>query len=374
MQFLLFSILFCGVIYLHFAMAHRAWRAIRGHQSPELDMTYVRMEDYFGHSFRLKLKEWMRLLRPAPGSTAGLTVYDKGNERIFVARGSSYPAGRVEKEILVVEGDFSCGRGCSFEKELMVKGDCVVGDESNLQAVAVDGALTLGEGVSIRRWVDGRKSVVMMADSAAGSRVTSRHSIEFLPGAHAPMLYAPEVFTEGRQDTDVQTDVEPAVIVQVPHGADDARAAHGYDPAKLFAMGGGTYLYHGDLHVTQPLHLRAPLVVRGDFSCARESLLESDLKAHGTVTVGNASVIKGNISSGSDMALKPNTYFLGLLQAGGAMRISRGARGLRNGTPVAAHAEGVVTLESNVVVNGKISSAHRVVAISTPAAWLDSRK
>jgi hypothetical protein len=222
--------------------------------------------------------------------------------------------------------------------------------------------------------VDGRKGVVMMADSAAGARVTSRQSIEFLPGAQAPSLYAPEVFTEGREDEDPPTGVEPVEVVQVPHGAGAGTAAHGYDPAKLFAMGGGTYLYDGDLRVTAPLHLLRPLVVRGDFVCGKESLLEADLKTHGTASVGPHSVLKANVTSGGEMTLKPHTYFLGLLQAGGALRIGRGARGVRNGLPVAAHAEGVVTVESNVVVNGKISSADRVVAISTPVAWLESRR
>ena len=64
------------------------------------------------------------------GSTTGLRIFDKGNERIFVAGGAQYPAGRKEKEILVIEGDFACGRDCDFEKELMVKGNCAIGPDT----------------------------------------------------------------------------------------------------------------------------------------------------------------------------------------------------------------------------------------------------
>jgi hypothetical protein len=78
--------------------------------------------------------------------------------------------------------------------------------------------------------------------------------------------------------------------------------------------------------------------------------------------------------AGGDIVLKPNTYFQGLLHAGGAMRLSRGVRGLRDKLPVAAYAAGVVTMESNVVVNGKVASAHRVVAVSTPVAWLEGAR
>lgn len=374
MQFFLFTLFFCAIFYIHFSVAHRAWRQIKGRQSAELDMGYVRMEDYFGQSFRTKLAGWIKTLPRATNSSTGLRVFDKGNERIFVAGGAQYPPGRKEREILVIEGDFLCGRDCDFEKELMVKGNCSIGQDTQLQALAVDGTLHVGEGVRVRRWVDAVKHLTMGADAVVSSRVTSRTSIEFLPGAQALSLFAPEVFTEGRHESELQIEMAPAVIVQLPHPEKDATAANGYDPEKLFSMGGNTYLYNGNLHLTAPLHLRSAFVVRGDFSCPKESLLEADLKASGSITIGAASVVKGNLVAGGDMALKPNSYFQGLLHAGGAMRLSRGVRGLREKLPVAAYAAGVVTMESNVVVNGKLASGQRVVAVSTPVAWLEGTR
>ncbi len=374
MAFLLFSVLFCVLYYLHFSVAHRAWRQIRGRHSDELDMTYVRMEDYFGHSFRAKLAEWLRRLPRATGSTTGLQVYNKGAERIFVAGTAEYPPRRRETEILVIEGDFSCGEQCRFDKELMVRGDCQIGGDTRLQAIAVDGGLHLGAGALVTRWVDAVRQVTLVEDSVVKSRVTSRTAIEFLPGASALSLFAPEVFTEGRHEANVEVDVAPRVIVQVPHAGDGAAAANGYDPSLMFSLGADTFLYNGDLRLSAPLHLRANLVVRGDFSCPKESLLEGNLKAHGSISIGHASVVKGSLVATGDIVLKPNAYFQGLLHSGGAMRLSRGVRGLREDTPVAAYAAGVLTVESNVVVNGKLASAHRVVAVSTPVAWLEQTR
>jgi hypothetical protein len=374
MAFFLFSLLFCGIFYLHFSVAHRAWRQIRGRQSAELDMGYVKLEDYFGQSFRSKLATWMKILPKASNSTAGLKVFDKGNERIFVAGAAQYPAGRREREILVIEGDFACGRDCEFEKELMVRGNCTIGEDTQLQALAVDGTLHVGEGARVRRWVDAVKHLTVGADAVISSRVTSRTSIEFLPGAKALSLFAPEVYTEGRHESELKIEVAPAVIVQLPHPDRTAEAANGYDPKKVFSMGANTFLYDGDLHLTAPLHLRAAFVVRGNFSCPKESLLEADLKAHGSISIGAASVVKGNLVSGGEMVLKPNTYFQGLLHSGDALRLSRGVRGLRDTLPVAAYGSGVVTVESNVVVNGKVASAMRVVAVSTPVAWLEGTR
>ena len=217
MSFFLFALVFCAIFYMHFSMAHRAWRQIRGRQSAELDMTYVRLEDYFGQSFRGKLAEWIKTLPKATNSTTGLRVFDKGNERIFVAGAAQYPAGRTEREILVIEGDFSCGRDCEFDRELMVKGNCTIGEDSKLQALAVDGSLHVGEGARVRRWVDAVKHLTIGQDAVVSSRVTSRTSIEFQPGAQALSLFAPEVFTEGRHESELRIEMAPSVIVQLPH-------------------------------------------------------------------------------------------------------------------------------------------------------------
>ena len=375
MAFVIFAAIFLVIFYVHFLLAHRAWLAIRGKQSTELDMGYVRLEDYFGQSFRRKLKHWLATLPSATNSTAGLRVYDHGRERIYVAPPVQYPGGRVEKEILVTEGAFACGPNCDFRNELMVKGDGEIGEGTSLQAIAADGALQLGEGVTVRRWVDAVGKLTIGADTAIHSRATSRTAIEFLPGAHAQSLFAPEIATEGRNDESIALSAERGALVQIPHRAGETpRASHGFDPAKLFSMGGGTYFYEGNLDVTAPLHLRAPLVVRGHFSCGKESLLEADVKAHGNITVGAASVVKGNLVADGNLVLKPDVYFQALLRAGGELRLSFGVRGLREKLPVAAHATRVLTLESNVVINGKVSSANRVVAVSTPMAWLQPSK
>jgi hypothetical protein len=371
MAFALFSLVFLALFFMHFALAHRAWLMIRGKQSAELDMGYVRLEDFFGQSFRAKLAGWLKSAPQQQSSTAALRVFDRGNERIFVAGGASYPAGRRETEVLVIEGDFTCGGDCSFERELMVKGDCAIGPDTHMQAVAVDGSLNLAEGTHVRRWVDAAKHLTLGPDVQVESRVTSRSSIEFLPGAKALSLFAPEIFTEGRHDAKLRVEIAPASIVQIPHSDSMKEPAHGYDPKKLFAMGGGTYLYDGDLLVTAPLHVTTPLVVRGVLNCAHESLFEKDVKAHGDMEIGAASVVKGNLIAGGVLQLGPNTYFQGLLHAGGTMRLARGVRGLREKLPVAAYAAGDLIVESNVVVNGKLASARQVKALSTPVAWLE---
>lgn len=368
--FLVFTVTFALVYYLHFSQAHRTLWMLRGIESTELDMNYVRVEDYFGQSFRGKLSEWLRL-PDSPGSTGRMRVIERGPERIFVAGGAQYPDGRSEDVVLVIEGSFSCGAGCEFQRELYVRDDCEIGPGSRLQAIAVDGSLTLGRGVEVRRWVDSKGFLDLHEDCTVESRVTSRTAVRLGAGVRVLSAFAPEVVTEGRRETMVRGELRHSRLVTIPHAAEAAGVpAAGYDPRRLYHMGGNTYVYDGDLHVAAPVRLLAPLVVRGSFSCGEESLLAADIKAEGSIEVGAFSVARGNLVAGGGLTVGEHCFVQALLHAQGRMRLRQGTRGLRDKLPVAAFASGPLIVESNVVFNGKLASASYVEAVSSPVAWL----
>ena len=370
MLFLLFSAGFVLLLYIHFGIAHYMLNDMRGHTSSELDMGYIRIEDYFGQSFRAKVRDWMSLPSTSD-STANLRVIDRGVEKVFVVGSTTYPADRNESGVLIIEGDFNCGVACEFERELMIRGNANIGAGSHLQAIAVDGELELLHNVVVRRWIDAGGAVKIGADATIGSKVCSRKSILFEPGAEAASLYAPEIVTEGRAETIAKLTVEQREVVMIPHAANmKDRKSNGYDPKKLFAMGGGSYLYNGDLKLSAPLHLRAPLIVKGDIHTVRENFFEQDLKASGSIRIGELSVLKGNLISDKNIEVGTDTYFQGIIHAAGELILKNGVRGLRDTTPVVAYSGGTLTVESNVVIHGKLASAARVTAVSTPISWL----
>ena len=200
MLFLLFSIAFIFLLYLHFAVAHYVWNGLRGQSSSELDLGYIRLEDYFGQSFRAKLRDWLSLPSTSD-STANLRVIDRGSEKLYVSGSTSYPAGRKEDAVLIIEGDFNSGANCSFERELMIRGNGKIGSGAKMQAIAADGALEIGSNVVIRRWVDAGGAVTIGANSTISSKVCSRESVLLEAGSSAASIFAPEIVSEGRMDT-----------------------------------------------------------------------------------------------------------------------------------------------------------------------------
>ena len=369
MAFLIFSIFFAGLLYMHFSLAHVVWSNIRGNNSQELDMSYVRVENYFGQSFRRKVRQWLK--GPSETSSTGaMRVVDRGTEKVYVAGSAKYPSNRRERNVLVIEGDFSCGTECSFERELMIEGNAAIGPGTDLQAIAVDGSLKMETGVAVRRWVDAKGAVELIQDCNVKSKVCSGHSIFMGTGCTALSLFAPEIATEGRVEVSTTQPERPGDFVLIPHAANMGnKVFHGYNPRLLYSMGGGTFLYNGDLKLTAPLHVRAPLVVRGNIEVIENCMLETDVKAHGSVRIGEGSILKGNLVSGGNMEIGSRSFFQGVLHSGGEMRLKHGVRGLGK-SPVVAYASETLWVESNVVVRGKLASAERVKAISAPLAWL----
>src|SRR5580693_5893429 len=84
-RFIVFAIIFAGLLYLQFYLAHRQWKKIKGQQTSEIDVGYVRMEDYLGQSFRRKVKEWLQLPSTSSGERERTII--KGREKIRVITG-----------------------------------------------------------------------------------------------------------------------------------------------------------------------------------------------------------------------------------------------------------------------------------------------
>lgn len=368
MLFVLFSIFFIGLLYSHFSLAHMVWAEGRGRNSAELDMDYVRVENYFGRSFRNKVQQWLKL--PYEGSITGaMRVIDRGVEKVIVAAKGMFPEGRRERLAMILEDDFYCGPGCHFESELMVSRDVLVGRGTQLQALACDGAAKLETGVTVRRWLDVVGPLEMQADCKVMSKVCSGHSIYFGPGSEALSLFAPEIETEGRLETSTRSLPEPREVVLIPHAANVTEPVHGYDPKLLYSMGGGAYLYNGSLKLSAPLHVRAPLVVKGSVETMEGSMIEADMKVKGCVKIGELSMIKRNLISDGAMEIGSGSFFQGVLHAGGDIVLKHGVRGLGL-NPVVAYASQMLLVESDVVVRGKLAAGGKVKSISSPVAWL----
>lgn len=364
--FVLFSIVFVALVYAHFLPSYRAWLSSRGEHPADIDPDYVRMEDYFARSFRLKMSEWLKL--PVHETMPdGALMIRKGDEHIRVSGPCVFPAGSESDDILAVEGDFRCGAGCAFNREIQVRGNALIGAGTRLQSIAVDGALLLGEGVTVTRWADSAGEMEIGSDAVVRARATSGALIRMRRGARVGSAFAPIVTTSTRADENevsAEAEIDRLEIPASPgaRSQTDVKRQQGIDPEKLHRLGSDSWLYRGDLNAAAPVHIKASLVVRGDLVLPAGSIVDQHLKARGRISVGQGSVCRGNVVADKEISFGPSSRFQGVVHTGRTLRLGRGVVGGDKGKRVAAYSAGVLALKEDVTVHGKVSSGDHVTA------------
>ncbi len=365
--FIAFAIIFGALVWLHFLWAYRAWRVSRSEASSEIDPDYVRMEDYFARSFRLKVEEWLKL--PVKSAAPdGSRIIMKGRECIRISGSMDYPPQSRSDDILVANGAFQCRAGCTFSREIYARDGAVIGAGSQLQAVAVDGNLTMNANVRVARWADCSGEMEIGANSIVCARATAGKAIHLQEGAQVGSAFAPKVSTAALGSVTAELgEIPEAHALELP-GSDHRAAVKALggsvDAKKLSRLSPECWLYNGDLNLAAPLRLTAKLIVKGDCSLAAASVLEKDLKADGLIEIGERSVCKGNVIAGGDIRFGPSSRFQGVTHAGGSMRLCRGVCGGTRDARVAAYASEALEVEEDVTVYGKLASGDRVIVMT----------
>ena len=370
-RFLIFAIVFAGLLYLQFFLARRQWKKIKGTQAAEIDVGYVRMEDYLAQSFRRKVKEWLKL--PPTSVTDGARTILKGRETIRVTTNADFDAGEHCNDILVIDGDFNCGPNCVFSREILVKGSARIGPGTQLQSIAVEGNLTLESDVRVARWMDSSRELTIGTECLIGARVTSQGAIRLGSGAQAESFYAPQVATLGWDGTFAPNFVRetaklPEIVFTEDMAATEERLYEaGFDVKRLIQLAPDCWLYKGDFRNSTAFRLKSKLVVKGKCEFPDGCILDADVRADGALSIGANSVCRANLTSGGDLSLGPGCRFAGVLHADGSIHLGRGTRGFKDDGLVVAFAGDSLRVERDVAVKGKLAAGGRVIVESAEA-------
>lgn len=362
MTLLIFLVLFTAVVAAHFFFARRAWALLRGAHDTEIDLAYVRRDNWLAQSFRERLAQWTSV--PAAQEHAKFRVFETEHERVIENDQSRSGSRTANSEIYSFSEDFSCPGDAAFAREISVKGNAKIGPQSRLQAITTGGRLEIGYDSRIRRWADSDGEMVIGPGVTIGARATSRYAIRVSERVRAQMLSAPTITTAGYRETAFdQASVPARGALQFPlvrNGEGPQQAPEAGNGDRLLLMEENCVLHRGDLSFSLPVEIRCRLIVLGSFSCPAGSLLHEDIKAEGGLTVGAESLVKGNLVAGGSLALFDGCVFEGLLHAGGDVLLATGVRGVARRGPVAAYATGTLFVESNVAVEGKLAAGQEI--------------
>jgi predicted acyltransferase (DUF342 family) len=370
--FIAFSIVFAVIVSAHFLLAFRSWRVSRQEETNEIDLNYVRLEDYFARSFRFKLSQWLKLSIQS-SNPDGSRLIRKGRECIMISPAADYPPKSTSNDILTVEGSFKCGQDCTFHREILACGDASIGSGTHLQSITADGNLSMGTNVRIARWADSQGNIEIGAKSIIHSRATAGGTLLLKSGTQVQSAFAPLgckseydlSIAEKFDETALPPDEFPACAINADS---ENQSTSGVDPGRLKMLTPDCWIYAGDFKPSKPLHFTAKLIVRGNCDIPSGSILEKDIKSRQSISVGAGCICRGSMVAEKAIVLGPFTRFYGILHAGKTLRLCAGVLGGTEKTNVAAFAEETLSVEKNVIVYGKLASAERVLAVPESTA------
>jgi hypothetical protein len=297
--FLLFSAIFCGWFLLHFAAAGWALSKLKTTFSDEIDMNYVRREDFKPREVR-------------EGRRSGAT--------------------RFADDTLLEEGTV-------------------------IEAVVADASLTLLPRVRVTDFVDSAGEMKIGENCVIEGRATSATAIRLAGGTTVRACCAPEITTRLSEApvagpaSELNSPPSPPVdILEI--------GSHKH----LARLGADTWIFKGDLKSKTPVVLRAKLVVLGSFCAGSGSEIFEDLKVTGNLSLGPNSVCHGKIVGGGDITLGAGCRFEGVLHAAGDLHLGENVRG-EGLQSVVAYAAKRVLLSPGIVIRGKIASDLEIIAL-----------
>ena len=130
--------------------------------------------------FRKQAREWLATSRPA---RAVPYTFQAGSQRVVILGRSHLRAGHALDAILLVQGDFSCGPGCSFLHPVYVSGGAEIGKGSRLKAAAVAGSLVLGPLVGVEDFADAGETIEIRSGCRIAGAAIHGAFLPPLPGS-----------------------------------------------------------------------------------------------------------------------------------------------------------------------------------------------
>ena len=359
--FLTFVLLFG----LSFYFAFREWLRPEDNAPIPVDVEYVRVENYFGTSFRAKMQEWLETAKPLqsaePLQPPVEAILEKQNgERILLLNAGRYGGDREHEELLCCDGDLTVADRSIFLREIYSRGKLETGQSVQLQAVAADRDIILGPDNDVARWVDSNGRIVLRPGTIVHSRVSSQESIQIDAGVHCQSLYAPLIFTSGYKPLAGYTAPEEEALQAVA----DSREGMGIAglPSTVARLAADTLLVRGDLELKPASRVDSNLIVQGTLRSGPDCAFLGDVKA-GMVELGPRNEVSRNLVSGSTLKVGEGCRISKAVVAETNVTLSRGSRVGQPGKMAVVTAGREITLAQDVAIWGKVSAGRSVTTV-----------
>ncbi|MBI3894467.1 MAG: hypothetical protein HY313_00910 [Acidobacteria bacterium] len=370
--YLILLLIFFLFLSLSFSFGAQEWFRPRDASPLPVDVEYVRVENYFGVSFREKMQDWLQTARalPVPESTKlpiRSVLETPEGEKILILSGGRLGSHQEAEEIIYSEEGLlfvepqSCFRG-----QIYVRGKLESGVGVRLRAVVADGDVILGEHNTVAHWIDAQGRILLRKGTTVASRVSSSECIEMESQVSAQSLYAPLVFTAGYRHSScsIAGDIlaTPSVSVLPYQSTNPSEMPAVLKGTRCTRLAMDTWLVQGDLRLPPYSRVESKLVIHGALQSEPDCYLGGDIKAH-CIEFGARNRVLGNVISESEVGVGESSFMGRNLVAETDIVLRSGARIGRPEVFVAVSAGRQIRLESDVAVYGKLAAGYSVLTL-----------
>ncbi len=361
---LLFFLFFSVSLYF----GYQEWRHPIDAVPLAMDVDYVRIENYFGRSFRAKMREWLAEALPdgvaAGDSTTAERRTTPSGEHLLLLPGGRVGNEEGREEIICSAGDLSLAEGAMFHREIYCRGQLETESKVSLQSVAADGNVYLGTDNDVARWVDAHGTITIRNGAVVGSRVSSLVSIELERWVSARSLYAPRICTPSRgayldSRGAMESEDASSIVGGKPRAGGNSSDAKGkpkfLEGVRCTLLAPGTWLVQADLNVPPGSRVEDNLIVKGALTTGSRCVLSRDVKAT-RLLLGERNHALGNLTAEGRLEVGAGSFVARNITAESDVRLATGVRVGRPESLAAVSATGEIVLEQDVAVCGKLSA------------------
>jgi cytoskeletal protein CcmA (bactofilin family) len=306
-----------------------------------------RFESFIDANFRTILAELepkeVRVVQPSSGAAAMLFgPMAEFSDAQFDIKNSTIP------QLLVGGGDLFLPDDLYFESEVFTVGDLTVGNYAGLRAILAHGAICLGLGSVVLRWVHAKGGLQVAQNVQLFGRASSDVRIELAPGCTFERLYAPQI-TFGAA-------THPATTLAMPY-----RDVSVWQPSNTQYFNEMRCRIKGDVSIPPASGFSVPLVVLGNLRIGSGSWFRCGVKSSQQLIVNENSRIDDALVSCGRLLIAENCVVKGPVISESSIIIRAGSVIGTSEFPTTITAP-KITIEPGVIVFGTVWAREKGVA------------
>ncbi len=328
--FILTGLLYVLLFFLPFVAAFYELFKPKDDKPLFINQAFTKDPFYFYTSFRnLLLKNIQNHSAPSDK----IEIFLSKKETLEISTNFKTPKNSIYENLLWDKDSLSTEEGCVFLKEVFVGQDVSIAANNTFRALAVEGSVSAGDGITIKRWLSSENNITIGKNAKLGINLSSKEAITLGGNCEFKSIYAKEIITA----SNIQTS---AVEKLFSKRLEDLKLLN---EEKV-------------LIIEAKSLIKDDLISRTAIIINEKAVFKKSIKSHAAIFLKENIKVYGNVFSESDIIIGPDCEIYGNVFAQGEIIISQGSIIGQKGKIKSVIAKKQIILDTNVKIYGYINT------------------